>query len=162
MNQVLASDRPSATLGVFERYLTLWVALCIIAGIALGGIAPAPIPGPGLVECRQRQYPGRAADLADDRPDAAAGRFRRDRPGHAALARHPRHAGDQLADQAVLDGAAGLAVHPRPVSPLLPADQIDSYIAGLILLAAAPCTAMVFVWSNLSGGDPNFTLSRWR
>ena len=44
--------------------------------------------------------------------------------------------------------------------PFLPADQIDSYIAGLILLAAAPCTAMVFVWSNLSGGDPNFTLSQ--
>ena len=42
----------------------------------------------------------------------------------------------------------------------LPADQIDSYIAGLILLAAAPCTAMVFVWSNLSDGDPNFTLSQ--
>ncbi len=42
----------------------------------------------------------------------------------------------------------------------MPADQIDSYIAGLILLAAAPCTAMVFVWSNLSDGDPNFTLSQ--
>jgi ACR3 family arsenite transporter len=45
-------------------------------------------------------------------------------------------------------------------APWLPADQIDSYIAGLILLAAAPCTAMVFVWSRLTGGDPLFTLSQ--
>ena len=44
--------------------------------------------------------------------------------------------------------------------PYLPADQISSYIAGLILLAAAPCTAMVFVWSNLSNGEPHFTLSQ--
>ena len=44
--------------------------------------------------------------------------------------------------------------------PLLPADQIDSYIAGLIILAAAPCTAMVFVWSNLTKGEPHFTLSQ--
>ncbi len=71
-----------------------------------------------------------------------------------------RHLARELAGQAVLDGAAGLAVHRLAVPPLLPADQIDSYIAGLILLAAAPCTAMVFVWSNLSGGDPNFTLSQ--
>src|SRR5690606_15849447 len=45
-------------------------------------------------------------------------------------------------------------------APWLPADQLDSYIAGLILLAAAPCTAMVFVWSRLTGGDPVFTLSQ--
>ena len=52
-------------------------------------------------------------------------------------------------------------VRPRRLfRPLLPAGQIDSYIAGLILLAAAPCTAMVFVWSNLCGGEPNFTLSQ--
>lgn len=44
--------------------------------------------------------------------------------------------------------------------PLLPADQIESYIAGLIILAAAPCTAMVFVWSNLSDGEPHFTLTQ--
>ena len=47
-------------------------------------------------------------------------------------------------------------------APWLPADQIDSYIAGLIILAAAPCTAMVFVWSKLTDGEPHFTLSRWR
>jgi ACR3 family arsenite transporter len=45
-------------------------------------------------------------------------------------------------------------------APYLPADQLDSYVAGLILLAAAPCTAMVFVWSRLTGGDPYFTLSQ--
>jgi ACR3 family arsenite transporter len=74
-----------------------------------------------------------------------------------ALARHRRHAVHQLGGQAVLDGAARLAVHRLAVPPWLPADQIDSYIAGLIILAAAPCTAMVFVWSNLTKGEPHFT-----
>jgi ACR3 family arsenite transporter len=66
----------------------------------------------------------------------------------------------QLARQAVFDGVARLAVHPPSVRADAAADQLDSYIAGLILLAAAPCTAMVFVWSRLTGGDPLFTLSQ--
>ena len=76
------------------------------------------------------------------------------------MARHRRHALHQLGGQAVLDGAARLALHRLLFRPYLPAEQIDSYIAGLILLAAAPCTAMVFVWSKLSDGEPHFTLSQ--
>jgi ACR3 family arsenite transporter len=64
------------------------------------------------------------------------------------------------AGQAVLDGLLGWMFIRHLFAPLLPADQLDSYIAGLILLAAAPCTAMVFVWSRLTNGDPLFTLSQ--
>ena len=75
--------------------------------------------------------------------------------------RHRRHAVRELGGQAFLDGAARLAVHPARCSRrFFPAEQLDSYIAGLIILAAAPCTAMVFVWSRLTNGDPYFTLSQ--
>ena len=82
------------------------------------------------------------------------------RRGPRALARHRRHAVHQLGGQAVLDGGAGWFFIGYLFAPYLPAGQIDSYIAGLIMLAAAPCTAMVFVWSNLSDGEPHFTLSQ--
>jgi arsenite transporter len=70
--------------------------------------------------------------------------------GAPALARRRRHAVHQLGGQAVLDGGARLALHRLPVRPMLPPIRSTAYIAGLIILAAAPCTAMVFVWSNLS------------
>ena len=80
--------------------------------------------------------------------------------GADALARHRRHALRQLGGQAVLDGVARWIFIRHVFAPWLPAEQLDSYVAGLILLAAAPCTAMVFVWSQLSDGDPYFTLSQ--
>jgi ACR3 family arsenite transporter len=68
--------------------------------------------------------------------------------------------GVTLGRQAFLDSLPGPAFHPADFPPWLPGDQLDSYIAGLILLDAAPYTAMVFVWSRLTGGHPVFTLSQ--
>ena len=154
--------RPApAAMGLFERYLTLWVALCIVAGIALGQLVPALFHAHRRCHGRAGQPAGRGADLADDRADAAEDRFR------ARSARSAEH----WRGIAVTVGVNWL-VKPFSMAllgwlfigwlfrPLLPADQIDSYIAGLILLAAAPCTAMVFVWSNLVDGEPHFTLSQ--
>ena len=82
-------------------------------------------------------------------------------PGRRALARHRRHARHQLAGQAVLAWRCSAGCSSAGCSgPGCRPGQIDSYIAGLILLAAAPCTAMVFVWSNLTDGEPHFTLSQ--
>ena len=127
-------------------------ALCIVAGIALGQSAaracsrPSARPRSPRSTCRSRVLIWLMIIPMLLKIDfAALG------AGAAALARHRRHAVHQLGGQAVLDGAARLALH-RPCCSRrwLPADQIDSYIAGLILLAAAPCTAMVFVWCNLT------------
>ena len=146
-------------MNLFERYLTLWVA-CVSLRASRSAIS---CPGFSRLSARRKspgQSAGRRADLADDRADAAQDRLRALGQVKRALARHRRDAVHQLGGKTVLDGVAGLAVHRLSVRPYLPAGQIDSYIAGLILLAAAPCTAMVFVWSNLSEGEPHFTLSQ--
>ena len=160
MEQAIAPAPPGATLGVFERYLTLWVALCIVAGIALGSIVPAPFQTLGSLSVANVNLPVAILIWLMIVPML----LRVDFGAIGTVARHWRGI-------AVTVGINWL-VKPFSMALLgwlfirgvfhsyLPADQIDSYIAGLILLAAAPCTAMVFVWSNLSGGDPNFTLSQ--
>jgi len=155
-----ASSRPATQLGAFERWLTLWVALCILAGIVLGRAAPAPFQVLGRLTVAQVNVPVAVLIWLMIVPMLVKVDFR-------ALHR-------------VAEAWRGIAVTVgvnwliKPFSmallawlfigllfrPLLPPGQIDSYIAGLVLLAAAPCTAMVFVWSNLSGGDPNFTLTQ--
>jgi len=159
MEQTLAPARPAA-LGIFERYLTLWVALCIVAGIALGAVAPAPFQMLGNLSVANVNLPVAVLIWLMIVPML----LRVDFGAIGTVARHWRGI-------AVTVGINWL-VKPFSMAFLgwlfirvvfrayLPADQIDSYIAGLILLAAAPCTAMVFVWSNLSDGDPNFTLSQ--
>ena len=159
MEQTLAPARPAA-LGIFERYLTLWVALCIVAGIALGAVAPAPFQMLGNLSVANVNLPVAVLIWLMIVPML----LRVDFSAIGTVARHWRGI-------AVTVGINWL-VKPFSMAFLgwlfirvvfrayLPADQIDSYIAGLILLAAAPCTAMVFVWSNLSDGDPNFTLSQ--
>ena len=116
--------RSGRALGLFERYLTVWVALCIVAGIALGHWFPAPFQAIGARRGRPGQPAGGGADLADDHPDAAEDRFRRAAPGEGALARHRRDAVHQLGGQAVLDGAARLAVH-RLAVPAVAAGRPD-------------------------------------
>ena len=147
-------------MNVFERFLTLWVALCIIVGIVLGQVMPGVFHVLGERDDRAGQPAGRRAGVADDRADAAE-----DRSG--AL----REVGQHWRGIASTVGINWL-VKPFSMAllawifiahlfrPYLPADQISSYTAGLILLAAAPCTAMVFVWSNLVDGEPHFTLSQ--
>ena len=147
-------------MSLFERYLTVWVGLCIVVGIALGHffgpafqmiasleVAKVNLPMAGLIWLM-------IIPMLVKVDFAALGEVRN----------HWRGIGVTLFINWVVKpfGMALLAWIFIGVlfRPYLPADQIDSYIAGLILLAAAPCTAMVFVWSDLTKGEPNFTLSQ--
>jgi len=147
-------------MSTFERYLTIWVGLCIIAGIALGHFFPTIFHVIGSAEIAKVNLPVAVLIWLMIIPMLVKIDF-------AALARvkeHWRGIGVTL--------FINWAVKPFSMAflgwlfigwlfrPYLPPDQINSYIAGLILLAAAPCTAMVFVWSNLSDGEPHFTLSQ--
>jgi len=152
--------RKAPGLGIFERYLTLWVALCIIAGIALGSIMPAPFQALGNMNLAKVNLPVAVLIWLMIVPMS----LRVDFGAIGEVSRHWRGI-------AITVGVNWL-VKPFSMAvlgwifvgwlfrPYLPAAQIGSYIAGLILLAAAPCTAMVLVWSNLSDGEPNFTLSQ--
>ncbi len=158
--EVAARAAAGARLGVFERWLTLWVALCIVAGIALGHLFPGVFQGIGALELAQVNLPVAALIWLMIVPMllkidfAALGRVRE----------HWRGVGVTLfVNWAVKPFSMALLawIFIRQVfAPYLPAEQLDSYVAGLILLAAAPCTAMVFVWSNLSDGEPHFTLTQ--
>jgi ACR3 family arsenite transporter len=155
-----APRRALSGLGTFERYLTLWVGLCIIAGILLGQLLPDVFYGLGRLNVAEVNLPVAALIWLMIVPMLLKVDF-------TALHR----VAEQWRGIAVTV-AINWLVKPFSMAvlgwlfigwlfrPLLPPEQIDGYIAGLILLAAAPCTAMVFVWSNLSGGDPNFTLSQ--
>lgn len=147
-------------MNLFERYLTLWVALCIVAGIALGQIFPAFFHAVGGLEVANVNLLVAVLIWLMIIPML----LKIDFSALGQVAQHWRGVGVTLfINWAVkpfsmaLLGYLFLSVLFRPY---LPAEQIDSYIAGLILLAAAPCTAMVFVWSNLSDGEPHFTLSQ--
>jgi ACR3 family arsenite transporter len=154
-----AAPAPSA-IGFFERWLTLWVFLCIVAGIALGQLAPAPFQALGRMEVAKVNVPVGLLIWVMIIPML----LRIDFAAIGQVRRHMRGIGVTLfVNWAVKPFSMALLgwIFIRHVfAPYLPADQIDSYIAGLILLAAAPCTAMVFVWSQLSKGDPYFTLSQ--
>ncbi|MDH5412337.1 MAG: ACR3 family arsenite efflux transporter, partial [Alphaproteobacteria bacterium] len=147
-------------MSLFERYLTLWVALCILAGIALGYLMPGFFRVVGAAEIAQVNLPVAVLIWAMIIPMLVKIDF-------GALSRvreHWRGIGVTLfinwGVKPFSMAALGMLFIGWLFRPYLPADQIDSYIAGLILLAAAPCTAMVFVWSNLSDGEPHFTLSQ--
>ncbi len=160
MEQTIATARPRAGLGVFERYLTLWVALCIIAGIVLGSAAPTPFHILGRLSVANVNLPVAVLIWLMIVPML----LRVDFGAIGAVARHWRGIIVTLVINWLIKpfsmALLGWLFIRGLFHQFLPADQIDSYIAGLILLAAAPCTAMVFVWSNLSDGDPNFTLSQ--
>jgi ACR3 family arsenite transporter len=144
----------------FERYLTLWVALCIVAGIALGHFFAPVFHLIGSAEIAKVNLPVAALIWLMIIPMLV-------RIDFAALARVTEHWRGIAVTLFI-----NWAIKPFSMAflgwlfigwlfrPYLPAGQIDSYIAGLILLAAAPCTAMVFVWSNLCRGEPHFTLSQ--
>jgi len=145
---------------LFERWLTLWVALCIAAGIVLGQALPGPVRALGAMEVARVNIPVGLLIWVMIIPMLLKIDF-------GALHRvkdHVKGIGVTLVVNWLVKpfSMAFLAwLFIRVLfAPMLPADQIDSYIAGLILLAAAPCTAMVFVWSRLSNGDAYFTLSQ--
>ncbi len=147
-------------MSIFERTLTLWVALCIVAGIALGRVMPGFFHLVGEADIAKVNLPVAVLIWLMVVPML----LRIDFAALGKVGRHWRGIGVTL--------LVNWAVKPFSMAllgwlfvgflfkPFLPADQIDSYIAGLIILAAAPCTAMVFVWSNLTRGEPHFTLSQ--
>lgn len=147
-------------MSTFERYLTLWVALCIVVGIALGHFLPGAFHAIGAMEIAKVNLPVAVLIWLMVIPML----LKIDFAALGEVGRHWRGIGVTL--------FVNWAVKPFSMAllgwlfigwlfrPYLPADQIDSYIAGLIILAAAPCTAMVFVWSNLTKGEPHFTLSQ--
>ena len=147
-------------MNLFERYLTLWVGLCIIAGIALGSLAPGPFQFLGGLAIAKVNMPVTELIWLMINPML----LRVDFGAIGTVARHWRGIMVTLGINWLVKpfsmALLGWLFIGWLFRPWLPADQIDSYIAGLILLAAAPCTAMVFVWSNLSDGDANFTLSQ--
>ena len=144
----------------FERWLTLWVALCIVAGVMLGQLIPAPVQALGRMELAQVNVPVGLLIWVMIIPML----IRVDFGALHRVREHVRGIGVTLAVNWLVKpfsmALLGWIFIRHLFAPWLPADQIDSYIAGLILLAAAPCTAMVFVWSRLSNGDPLFTLSQ--
>jgi ACR3 family arsenite transporter len=150
----------AAPLSVFERYLTLWVALCIVAGIVIGQVLPAPVQAIGRMEVARVNLPVGLLIWVMIIPML----LRIDFGALGQVRQHVRGIGVTLFVNWLVKpfSMALLAwIFIRHLfAPWLPADQIDSYIAGLILLAAAPCTAMVFVWSRLTDGDPYFTLTQ--
>jgi ACR3 family arsenite transporter len=147
-------------MNVFERYLTLWVFLCIVAGIVTGQLLPGPIQAIGRMELAQVNLPVGLLIWVMIIPML----LKVDFGALGEVKRHWRGIGVTLfINWAVKPFSMALLgwIFIRHVfAPYLPADQLDSYVAGLILLAAAPCTAMVFVWSRLTQGDPVFTLSQ--
>jgi arsenite transporter len=147
-------------MSTFERFLTIWVALCIIAGVVLGHFSPAIFQTIGSAEIAKVNLPVALLIWLMIIPMLVKIDF-------AALGqvkRYWRGIGVTLfinwAVKPFSMALLGWLFIGWLFKPYLPADQINSYIAGLILLAAAPCTAMVFVWSNLSDGEPHFTLSQ--
>jgi ACR3 family arsenite transporter len=155
---VLEASRPA--LGVFERWMTLWVFLCIVAGVALGQWLPAPFQVLGRMELARVNVPVGILIWVMIIPML----LRIDFAAMGEVRRHWRGIGVTLAVNWLVKpfsmALLGWLFLRHLFAPWLPAGQVDSYVAGLILLAAAPCTAMVFVWSRLTQGDPYFTLSQ--
>jgi ACR3 family arsenite transporter len=153
-------EAPLPGIGFFEKYLTLWVALCIVAGIGLGHLLPGAFSAIAAAELARVNIPVAVLIWLMIVPML----LRVDFGSLARVGTYWRGIGVTL--------FINWAVKPFSMAllgwlfigwlfrPWLPSGQVDSYIAGLIILAAAPCTAMVFVWSNLTRGEPNFTLSQ--
>ncbi len=147
-------------IGFFERYLTVWVALCIVAGILLGRLLPDVFQGIANLEVAKVNIPVGILIWVMIIPMLIKIDF-----GALSQVRSQwRGIGVTLAINWLVKpfsmALLGWIFIRHVFAPWLPAEQLDSYVAGLILLAAAPCTAMVFVWSQLCKGDPYFTLSQ--
>ena len=156
----IAQDPKAAGMGIFERFLTLWVVLCIVAGVILGQALPGVFHALGAATLAQVNLPIAILVWLMIIPMllkidlAALGQVREHWRGIAATV------GINWLVKPFSMAILGWIFIAHLFRPWLPAGQIDSYVAGLILLAAAPCTAMVFVWSNLVEGEPHFTLSQ--
>ncbi len=158
--EVSAKAAAGAPISFFERYLTVWVFLCIFAGILLGQWAPGVFQTLGRLEIAQVNLPVGVLIWVMIIPMLMKIDF-----GALHEVREQKHSMlitlvVNWAIKPFTMAALGWLFIRHVFAPWLPAEQIDSYIAGLILLGAAPCTAMVFVWSNLCRGNANFTLTQ--
>lgn len=158
--EVAAKQAAGAPMSVFERFLTVWVLLCIVAGIGLGQLAPSLFQQIGEMEVARVNIPVGLLIWVMIIPMLVKIDFS---ALHQVKA-HWRGIGvtlfvNWLVKPFSMALLAWLFIR-QLFADYLPVEQLDSYVAGLILLAAAPCTAMVFVWSRLSDGDPYFTLSQ--
>ena len=158
--EVAIKQSAGAPMSVFERYLTVWVFLCIVAGVLLGQALPGVFQAVGRMEYAQVNLPVGLLIWVMIIPMLVKVDF----GALHEVRQHVRGIGVTLFINWLVKPFSmaflGWLFIRQIFAPYLPADQLDSYIAGLILLAAAPCTAMVFVWSRLSNGDPLFTLSQ--
>lgn len=158
--EVTAKQQSGAAMGVFERYLTVWVLLCIFAGIGLGSLFPSVFQKIGGMEIAQVNLPVALLIWLMIIPML----LKIDFYALNEVKQHWKGIGVTLFINWLVKpfsmALLGWLFIRVLFAQWLPAEQLDSYIAGLILLAAAPCTAMVFVWSNLSDGEPHFTLSQ--
>ena len=153
-------QNPISHISFFERHLTWWVFLCIVAGIAIGKLLPDVSQAVGAMEYANVNLPVGLLIWVMIIPML----MKVDFSALAEMRSHVRGIGVTLFVNWLVKPISmaflGWLFIRELFAPLLPPEQIDSYIAGLILLAAAPCTAMVFVWSRLTNGHPLFTLSQ--
>jgi ACR3 family arsenite transporter len=160
MSEPVAAEAIKKEMTLFERYLTLWVALCIVVGVVLGHYFTGVFQWIGAMEVAQVNLPVAVLIWLMIIPMLVKIDF----GALGEVREHWRGVGVTLfinwAVKPFSMAFLGWLFIGKLFAPYLPADQINSYIAGLIILAAAPCTAMVFVWSNLSDGEPHFTLSQ--
>ncbi|WP_316230474.1 ACR3 family arsenite efflux transporter [Bradyrhizobium sp. SZCCHNR1051] len=145
---------------IFERYLTVWVLLCIVAGIGLGHLMPGLFAAVASAEVARVNLPVAALIWLMIIPML----LKIDFAALGNVKEHWRGIGVTLVVNWAIKpfsmALLGSVFIGHVFAPMLPASQLSSYVAGLILLAAAPCTAMVFVWSNLCEGEPHYTLSQ--
>lgn len=155
-----AAAAPTPAIGFFERYLSLWVGLCILVGVGLGQLFPSAFRAVAAMEVAQVNLPVGLLIWVMIVPML----LKIDFSALGQVKAHWRGIGVTLfvnwAVKPFSMALLGWLFIRHVFAPLLPPDQLDSYVAGLILLAAAPCTAMVFVWSQLCRADPYFTLSQ--
>ena len=158
--ETIARRAASADMGFFERHLTAWVFLCIVAGIAFGQLSPGLFQAIGRMELARVNLPVGLLIWVMIIPMLVKVDF----GALQEMRQHYRGIAVTLFVNWLVKPFSmaflGWLFIRVLFAPLLPADQLDSYVAGLILLAAAPCTAMVFVWSRLTNGHPLFTLSQ--
>ena len=155
-----AKGEVAPKMSVFERYLSVWVGMCIVVGVVLGHFLPGPVQALGDMKIAEVNLPVAVLIWLMIIPML----LKVDFGALHEVREHWRGIGVTVfVNWAIKPFSMALLgwVFIRGVfAEYLPAEQVDSYIAGLIILAAAPCTAMVFVWSNLCDGEPNFTLSQ--
>ncbi|SEB10141.1 ACR3 family arsenite efflux transporter [Variovorax sp. YR216] len=157
---IAAAAPPRPAISFFERYLTVWVGLCIVVGVALGQVVPGFSKEVASLEVARVNLPVGLLIWVMIIPML----LKIDFGALGQVTSHWRGIGVTLfinwAVKPFSMALLGWFFIRHVFAPYLPAEQLDSYVAGLILLAAAPCTAMVFVWSQLCKGDPYFTLSQ--